>query len=140
MMDIKECQEEHRKLWNWIADKTLEWRMPVSKGDYFDVKTEFDHILNFCFACEYAEEMLDGNEGHHRCEFCPIEWDDFCPDYMCEGMYSPYADWRELRSVISVRMERGETCESDAIKELSTLARQVAELPFKEVVADAESV
>lgn len=48
--------EEHRKMWNWIADQCIEQQRAVSKIDYFRAKG-FDEGLN-CFLCRYYDQIM----------------------------------------------------------------------------------
>lgn len=72
-------EEEHRKLWNWLADHP-----EACKAEYFK-HWDYDSIpMNECFACEAArdctlcplseERLVCGGEslfGEWRCEECP---------------------------------------------------------------------
>lgn len=131
-MTIKECQEEHKKLWNWIADETEKWGYPVLKQEYFKYVERLSVPRHGCFACQFA---LD-NTGNHfmvnACDKCPIKWNKnevarHVHHSFCEHLdYSPYRKW-----LWGVEMYKSHP---EIIKELSKLAREIANLPFKEEV------
>lgn len=132
-MTIKECQEEHKKLWNWIADETERRRGIVYKDDYF--KQQWSTLRRVphlhCFACEH-DKIANDNEWN-CCNSCPIDWgkifnDELDTKYMCQYHQSPYQKWREMRRKIGLSAVRSPML----IKELADLAREVATLPFKE--------
>lgn len=60
-------EEEHRKLWNWLADH------PDKRAiDYFE-SWKVDRIpKNRCFACEVAGQKANGVYGFRSCGFCPL--------------------------------------------------------------------
>lgn len=68
---------EHRKMWNWIADKIEKEKECQEIGD---LKEEYcienDFLLkNDCFCCEYTK---------NNCDNCPIEWKSVLKEFMCE--------------------------------------------------------
>ena len=82
-MTKKEAVENHRKMWRWIAEKTLERKRKVWKYEYFE-ENKLDPPINYCFCCEYASQFKMAD-----CVKCPIKWDNgFCMD-------SYYLDWSE---------------------------------------------
>lgn len=75
----------HRKMWNWIADKTEQRQIKVIKQDYFE-ENNLTPVVSNCYMCEYTK---------HRCHFCPIKW----PNQTCvEPGYidAPYLIWSQL--------------------------------------------
>ena len=81
-MTKMEAVENHRKMWRWIAEKTLERKRKVWKYEYFE-ENKLDPPINYCFCCEYTSQFKDD------CEKCPIKWDNtYCMD-------SCYVDWSE---------------------------------------------
>lgn len=105
--------EEHRKMWNWIADETEKRKYKVDKVIYFiEHKDEYPIIPHIrCWCCEY--------DGCHACKKCPINWkneDNYC------GNKSIYVSW-DLADDFSY-----ELCAS--------LARQIANLPEREEVVN----
>lgn len=84
-MTKKEAVENHRKMWRWIAEKTLERKRKVWKYEYF-IENKLDPPINYCFCCGYTSQFT-GDWGD--CVKCPINWDNtYCMD-------SYYLDWSE---------------------------------------------
>lgn len=78
-MTKKDAVENHRKMWRWIAEKTLERKRKVKKVEYFnEVKPSLKYsIYNDCFCCEYAFFSM----GTTGCDKCPIKWNNtMCMD------------------------------------------------------------
>lgn len=65
----KQAIKNHRKMWRWIKEKTLERRRCVSKDEYFIEHNIHDSDIPFlgCYACDYIRG--------EPCEKCPIQWD-----------------------------------------------------------------
>lgn len=63
----EEAVSEHRKMWNWIADKIEEEKrdqyIECLKEKYCNREGYF--IENDCFCCGYTKYI---------CDYCPIEW------------------------------------------------------------------
>ena len=82
-MTKKEAVKNHRKMWRWIAEKTLERKRKVWKHEYFE-ENKLDPPINDCFCCGYASQFITFD-----CVKCPINWGNkFCVD-------SYYVDWSE---------------------------------------------
>lgn len=99
-------EEEHRKLWNWLANNPEAW-----KPDYFEDR-DIDSIpYNRCFACEAALQEANRMGTYHICGFCPLGGERIvgCSDGL-------YAEWWTAAS-------REDRCQ---------LALQIANLPWKE--------
>lgn len=106
---------EHRKMWNWIADKIEERE---KSQEIAELKAKYCEENGFilrhnCFCCEYAES---------NCNYCPVEWDSGLEDCMCEqkcecnddeGLYA-------------------RCCLVEDLEEQVKLARQIANLPERE--------
>lgn len=130
---IEECQKEHRALWNWIADETERTKSAVSKWDYFKCFMGGSwRIRNFCFACQFVCDKAERLKID--CKQCPIDWDKVsgCEGwraYSCEQDDSPYCKWKELWD----RFKFTKPSEKE-LEQYVALARQIANLPFKEEV------
>lgn len=99
-------EEEHRKLWNWLADHPK-----AEKQDYFE-NWDIDSIPRpYCFACEAAYREADRANSYTSCRFCPLGGSHIvgCDDGL-------YAEW--WASMIPKRRQQ--------------LARKIANLPWKE--------
>lgn len=107
--------KKHRKMWNWIAYETLKRKRKVLKEDYFE-----EHGISMipyceCYCCDYDYDYSIKYDSY-RCKACPIIW----PDNMtCPNDNSLY--------------EQFYSCRNKDYKEAAELARQIAELPEKEV-------
>lgn len=67
-------EQEHRKLWNWLAEHP-----DRSKADYFRERgfTPSDDPVNDCFACEAAELKEQQHSAlagtvYRMCSYCPL--------------------------------------------------------------------
>ena len=99
-------EEEHRKLWNYLADNPK-----AGKSDYFK-DWDYDSIPHReCFACEAALQEANRMGTYHICRFCPLggEYVVGCRDGL-------YIEWQ--RAVSPERRQQ--------------LALQIANLPWKE--------
>lgn len=67
-------EEEHGKLWNWLADHP-----EATKRDYFKDWDRGRVPQNQCFACEAA----------YSCQFCPLGGDPIMG--CCGGLYVEWA-------------------------------------------------
>ena len=108
-MTKQEALENHRKLWNWIADKTMERKRRVEKFEYFE-ENGIDMILNGCYCCKYDSQF------NNLCDHCPIDWGNDNND--CCYKNSPYNKW---------------SFEYDYLK-AAQYAREIANLPEREGV------
>ena len=128
----KQAIEEHRKMWNWIADAIKnEEDLPavVSRYNWISiiVKLKRHYLLNYkdqkykdiyahCFCCEYAY-----NTSYDICRYCPVIWSG-STGYCC-GEYGEYIELTSLRGY------------SDENKEKAyKLALKIANLPEREGV------
>lgn len=116
--------EEHRKMWNWIADQYEAGRVGdihTMKLEYIIDETEYrERIIHDCFCCEYAVQK---SNSAYRCLDCPVIWGTEVYDklFPCEHFLSAY---QKLKS---------ESCKSDKCDVNSELcarfAREIANLP-----------
>ena len=111
--------EEHRKMWNWIADELMKGKYTVVmlKEKYCDMR-EVDP-LNTCFCCAYAEQI----DKEERCKYCPIEWDSSYSSYMCEN--------KEIDEDIDMGLwiYANRLSNQGKYLEAAIVARQIANLP-----------
>ena len=99
-------EEEHRKLWNWLADHP-----DAVKAQYFIGWDEPSIPAQECFACAYTQTLaLVPGPGWH-CPYCPLD----CDVIGCNigGLYD---QWRRAKSPETRR----------------ELALQIANLPWEE--------
>ena len=109
----EEAVSEHRKMWNWIADRIEEEKeyqdINYLKKEYCDIKG-FHCETNNCFCCEYT---------NINCSLCPIEWGSEVENLMCLDQYKEY-DNEGLYLLC---------CDEKDREEQAKLARQIANLP-----------
>ena len=134
----KQAIEEHRKMWNWIADAIKD------KEDYLEVvsrygwdslivKLKYHYLLNYkgqkykdirarCFCCEYADNTSNGVCcGNDICRYCPVIWSGSTG--RCCDEYGEYEEFTSLYEY------------SDENKEKAyKLALKIANLPEREGV------
>ena len=67
-MTREEAIENHRKMWNWIADETEKRKKIVFIEEYF-----IEHNLNSCFLDCYCCHYTHINRSPN-CETCPVAW------------------------------------------------------------------
>lgn len=101
--------EEHRKMWNWIADETEKRKQIVKKTDYFKEHPNKAVPYMLCYCCDF--------NFNYPCDFCPISWDEKILHYVCTSEYSLFYLW---------------TIENLDYKQLAKYARQIANLPERE--------
>lgn len=77
-LTYKKAIEEHRNMWNWIAEQTKKNKQCVSKQNYFDeVKTHQETPYLSCYCCHYDELHPD---TQLKCKNCPVIWPTFNND------------------------------------------------------------
>lgn len=120
----KKAIEEHRKMWNWIADELLKPETQRKNLSVYDLKgiycNEQDVIINNnCWCCEYDEQF------ENICKHCPLIWgtESEIEDYFCEG------DIDETSKGLWLTADR--LSEDGEYVGASELARQIANLPEK---------
>lgn len=112
-LTFDEAIENHRKMWNWIADETERRKRIVSKGEYFRENNMFCDITNKCYCCEYGVQQTGVVNGTIKCSVCPINWEaDICEEYG-----SPYNKWDNTYHDYKLSAK---------------YARQIANLPVRE--------
>lgn len=113
-LTFNEAIANHRKMWNWIADKSEERKRVISKADYFAENKIKDYAFENCYACEYGIQQIGYYQGSAKCDKCPIDWGV----ENCEAISSPYYDWRN----------------SEDYQSAAKYAREIANLPSREEV------
>ena len=103
-MTREEALENHRKMWNWIADETEFQKRKVYVNEYlFKDKNNPIKLLNGDYLCEYTKV---------NCYKCPIDWND--KEFCCKKDTS-YDKW----------------CECNTWEGAEMYAREIANLPEK---------
>ena len=123
--------EEHRKMWNWIADQYENGcvgDIHAMKEEYIEETEYRECMLHDCFCCEYATQKQQKRSRAHGCLDCPAIWgtEVYSEFFPCEHFLSAY---QKLKS---------ESCKFDKCDVNSELcarfAREIANLPEKECV------
>lgn len=133
--------ENHRKMWNWIADQYemgCQLHIDVIKGTYMNLFYPRTRVLCDCFCCEYAGEGGDDCTYQANCNKCPIKW----PSDAEEGMCSKSQIDIFLKSGRNIAGQLyGVLCSDDSYgyyeltkEERVEIARMIANLPENENV------
>lgn len=117
-LTFEEAIENHRKMWNWIADETEKREEIVIKQDYFR-ENEIDPCIYNCYCCQYAKD--NSAHGYRDCKICPIIWRGEFNNYYqirCTALISLYELWHN----------------ADNWQSAAKYARQIANLPERREV------
>lgn len=90
---------EHRKMWNWIADKTEKRKQKVFKSEYFYENNIRIIPFAHCYCCQY---IFDTSEGCNH-NNCIINWGE--SKYCLNGYYRKWSescDWKESARIAKV--------------------------------------
>ena len=87
-LTLDEVIENHKKMWNWIANKTESQRRKIYKDAYFEENRISEYILHDCFCCHFAQDS-----GFPNCDMCPIDWGIEHIPYACEDFSTYYSKW-----------------------------------------------
>lgn len=134
-MTIKECQEKHKALWNWIADETERTGKLVQKEAYF-VEKEISNLPEFdCYACQFGIEKTE-QLNLNKCQGCPISWEKiygkprvFGKSKCCCVHNKNESAYRQLVECWFATLISG-NAPSRVVKKCAELAREVANYPF----------
>lgn len=122
----KEAIENHRKMWKWIAEKSLERKEKVHKEAYFEENDRIDwrSVPDLhCYCCHFTKQ---NNEDRRLvCNACPLMWGDnvadTCIDIYRNGVFFEYKGiWSKW------------TNEHDYVK-AAEYALQIANLPERRI-------
>lgn len=126
----KQAIEEHRKMWNWIAEQIKKYSVRKLKSfpDWASIivllKQRYTSnmkisIYNDCFCCEYTSVKMDEDFYSYSCgETCPLVWGG---NNFIGCMRAEYGTFESLKDI------------STENKEIAyQLALKIANLPEKE--------
>lgn len=128
---------EHRKMWNWIADRLEEhhpgYDIYMYKMKYIKENFPDNNIRHNCFCCQYAAQEMD-YDGNF-CINCPLVWgteadtdEFFCEQGNCdipvEDLFLFDSDEEYGLWSYAQRLTK-DLCYDEAAK----VARQIANLP-----------
>ena len=103
---------EHRKMWNWIADKTEKLKRKVEKEEYFREMGIANIPRSECYCCEYLFSGCIVIQLSYCKNECAINWGE---NLNCIDSY--YQKWIFI----------------DGWQQSARLARIIANLPEREV-------
>lgn len=113
----EEAIRRHRTMWNWLADqaeKTGELHLKTRAVAVLWPDEDWDPIAE-CWMCELAGDCYDGST-------CALVWPNGrCAPYIGKGNEYLFSDWVFAQ------------CMGDT-KEYINLAREIANLPAREVI------
>lgn len=125
---------EHRKMWNWIADRLEEhhpgYDVYMYKEKYMEENFPNIDINSNCFCCHYAMQESKDNNISNFCINCPLVWgtEADTDDFFCEqGNY----DIIEALSLFNYGLwsYAQRLTENHCYNEAAKVARQIANLP-----------
>ena len=146
----------HREMWNWIADELEKMALDgiCTYEDVFDMKQRFckengyKNILHYCFCCDYdynkVRNYSNTNLPIYECQFCPLKWgteDKLPTGYYCQDALKE-DDFKGKWSLCDRLSREAQDFDTrpEIIKqkylEAAKLAREIAELPERDVNAD----
>ena len=140
----EEAIAEHRKMWNWIADRLenfddIRKHVFQYKQEYIKKKFPDSYVYNYCFCCQYAKQEVDNDIFKNYCIYCPLCWGTeantdkfFCERCNCD---IPVEDLSLFDSNEEYGLEYGlwsyvqRLTENHCYDEAAKVARQIANLP-----------
>ena len=121
----KQTIEEHRKMWNWLAENP-----DMDKSDYLALNS-LKRPTNECFLCHYSRQ----NNGEHCGDNCIIDWGDTggcMGDTFNLGLYKVYSELTSLLRDINKNSEWSKDITNGLRLMISRTARAIADLPESE--------
>lgn len=121
--------QEHRKMWNWIADQyktgCIKFIYEVEQR-YIDECTNYssNEIESLSFCCEYTRQ----NDEEDSCNMCPLVWDKITGYCACLQTSKLNADGDFTGLYQKVVNETEDSNEIDFGK-VYKLCKQIANLP-----------
>ena len=121
--------QEHRKMWNWIADQykngCIKFIYEVEQR-YIDEYTKYssNEIESLSFCCEYTNQ----NDEKDSCNMCPLAWDKITGYCACLQTSKLNEDGNFVGLYQKVVDETGDSIEIDFDK-VYKLCKQIANLP-----------
>lgn len=124
--------QEHRKMWNWIADQYK----TGNNNNVYTLKAMYKHeeypketIWAYCFCCDFAWE-----KEVESCRACPVIWgaDNEVIKFMCEFESIHELNGFEERTGLYAQINRMTHKKDFDNFEAERLAREIANLPERE--------
>lgn len=122
--------QEHRKMWNWIADQYRHgnnMRLSVLKKLYLKNIYGDTSVAAHCFACAYAGTNNDPFAYYRfNCIKCPLRWPTYKRSSITEGFCTDKYDSMDEMGLYGTLI----SCQAElSIQEKECIARQIANLP-----------
>lgn len=120
---FEEAIENHRKMWNWIADETEKRKVCVEKYDYIK-ELNIPSPINYCFCCKYTEDngvFEETTDTPIDCRLCPVDWGEEPTrqyDYQCADDGTLYDLW-------------GDCLDDGDWEQAAKYAREIANIPIR---------
>ena len=115
--------EEHRKMWNWIADEIIKRGKPVGEKEYIKLFFPEEQVESQSFLCEFVGRDEEcGDE-------CPLDWGI---TKHCSGVIRKREEGKIVETIYGLYLSYIEyafyhkNCEK-----ASEIAREIANLPEK---------
>lgn len=127
-LTFDEAIENHRKMWNWIADETEKRKRCIEKLDYFD-ENNIEYCHSLCFCCQYAKDNSDvvkEGKGKKDCRLCPVDWGTIAEEY----------DKSQCYQHDTLYDSRCKSLSQDDWQSAAKYAREIANLPSREEVRE----
>ena len=91
-LEKKEAIEQHRKMWNWIADEIERRQSIIHKKEYFDANIpEEERPYCICYCCHY--NILNVEALGEDCPYCPVVWGEGPGESETMCMSGEYGAW-----------------------------------------------
>lgn len=131
--------ENHRKMWNWIADAYESGVVPSVrqlKHEYLHM-TGNKNILGDCFLCDYAGYSSAGCNYAYDCSKCLLDWGTPSNSSVTEGFCMDRLYLNDEDGLYGQLIGLTYSKEEDFCKEASDIARKIANLPVR---SDIETI
>lgn len=133
MSRIDYAIENHRKMWNWIADayeSGVVSSVRQLKLTYLNM-TGNKNILGDCFLCDYAgSNPVDSNYAHD-CSKCLLDWGTPSNSSVTEGFCVDRLYYGDEEGLYGQLVVLTYSKEEDFCEEASHIARKIANLPVR---------
>lgn len=140
----EEAIQEHRKMWNWIAEQYRKCEqggcshirsIMQLKQEFVDKEFPGSHIINSCFCCLYAS--VDGSTKpdvviRGTCDCCPINWESEADYFKCMDLTNSEDGEGYFKRALDA-FDRLDVSEG-GLDELIEISEKIANLPEEEDV------
>lgn len=138
MSRIDYAIENHRKMWNWIADAYESGAVSLVrqlKHEYLHM-TGNKNILGDCFLCDYAGSSPGDSNYAYDCSKCLLDWGTPSNSSVTEGFCMDRLYFNDEDGLYGQLIGLAYSKEGD-FKAKSDIARKIANLPIR---SDIETI